>query len=131
MLKVIYQGTDYLSMLCVPLLIYHPTQIVLGGLLVPTVKGWLQKYKMAAAKSTDKVRVAQVSNCQGEGKSNLGLSYPSYSTDLQSEMIYRLYVHLSDRRPGVRAHMLWFEVTLHPYMVISFHRLQVICTSLM
>nr|XP_039264669.1 sodium/bile acid cotransporter 7-like [Styela clava] len=48
MLKIIYHGTDFLSLLSIPLLIYHPTQILLGGLLVPTVKSWMTNAKKSA-----------------------------------------------------------------------------------
>ncbi|KAK7480775.1 hypothetical protein BaRGS_00027941 [Batillaria attramentaria] len=32
---------DGISVITIPLLIYHPTQILLGGMLVPTLRGWL------------------------------------------------------------------------------------------
>lgn len=41
MLKIIYAGSPALSFLTIPLLVYHPTQILLGGLLVPFIKSWL------------------------------------------------------------------------------------------
>lgn len=41
MLKIIYSGYSYLSVISIPLLMYHPTQILLGGLLVPAVKQWM------------------------------------------------------------------------------------------
>lgn len=41
MLKIIYSGYPYLSVISIPLLMYHPTQILLGGLLVPVVKQWM------------------------------------------------------------------------------------------
>nr|CAB3266100.1 sodium/bile acid cotransporter 7 [Phallusia mammillata] len=43
MIKVIYQGSEYLSLLTIPLLIYHPTQMLLGGFLVQTVRGWMHR----------------------------------------------------------------------------------------
>eukprot|EP00729_Bicosta_minor_P011916 gene11916-12559_t len=43
MLKIVFADNPLLSVLCLPLLAYHPTQIMLGGLLVPTMKGWLDK----------------------------------------------------------------------------------------
>lgn len=42
MLKIIYHGSPSLSFLSIPLLVYHPTQILVGGLLVPRVKAWMQ-----------------------------------------------------------------------------------------
>jgi sodium/bile acid cotransporter 7 len=41
MLKIIYSGSDHLSLLSIPLLCYHPTQILLGGCLVPAVTKWM------------------------------------------------------------------------------------------
>ena len=41
MLKIIYNGSDHLSLLSIPLLCYHPTQILLGGCLVPSVTNWM------------------------------------------------------------------------------------------
>ncbi|XP_058942161.1 sodium/bile acid cotransporter 7-like [Pocillopora verrucosa] len=41
MLKIVFSGYKYLSLISIPLLIYHPVQILLGGLLVPVVKGWM------------------------------------------------------------------------------------------
>ncbi|XP_002168639.1 sodium/bile acid cotransporter 7 [Hydra vulgaris] len=40
-LKIIYMNDPFLPFLCIPLLIYHPSQILLGGFLVPHVKSWL------------------------------------------------------------------------------------------
>lgn len=41
MLKIVFAGHGYLSLISIPLLIYHPVQILLGGLLVPTIKAWM------------------------------------------------------------------------------------------
>ena len=41
MLKIIYAGYPHLSVISIPLLMYHPTQILLGGLLVPLVRRWM------------------------------------------------------------------------------------------
>ena len=43
MLKIIYAGNSSLSLLSIPLLVYHPCQILLGGLLVPKVQAWMVK----------------------------------------------------------------------------------------
>ena len=45
MLKIIYAGYEYLPLISIPLLIYHPTQILLGGFLVPVIKNWLASFK--------------------------------------------------------------------------------------
>ncbi|KAF1435077.1 Sodium/bile acid cotransporter 7, partial [Spheniscus demersus] len=41
MLKIVFEGYEHLSLISVPLLIYHPAQILLGSLLVPTIKSWM------------------------------------------------------------------------------------------
>lgn len=41
MLKIIYAGYPFLSIISIPLLMYHPTQILIGGLLVPVIKNWM------------------------------------------------------------------------------------------
>ncbi|XP_061664496.1 sodium/bile acid cotransporter 7 isoform X2 [Syngnathoides biaculeatus] len=41
MLKIVFAGYDRLSLISLPLLIYHPTQILLGSVLVPTIRGWM------------------------------------------------------------------------------------------
>uniref|UniRef100_A0A4X2KWS2 Sodium/bile acid cotransporter n=1 Tax=Vombatus ursinus TaxID=29139 RepID=A0A4X2KWS2_VOMUR len=41
MLKIVFAGHEHLSLISVPLLIYHPAQILLGSLLVPTIKSWM------------------------------------------------------------------------------------------
>eukprot|EP00730_Choanoeca_flexa_P006482 TRINITY_DN12161_c1_g2_i3.p1 TRINITY_DN12161_c1_g2~~TRINITY_DN12161_c1_g2_i3.p1 ORF type:complete len:380 (+),score=47.51 TRINITY_DN12161_c1_g2_i3:65-1204(+) len=43
MLNIVFAGSPELSLISLPLLVYHPTQILLGGLLVPTVRSWLTK----------------------------------------------------------------------------------------
>lgn len=51
--KILFSNHPGLSVISVPLLIYHPTQILLGGLLVPTIRGWLlfnQKYRSQLSK---------------------------------------------------------------------------------
>ena len=44
-LKIVYGADPQLSVMSIPLLIYHPTQILLGGLLVPSVRGWMSTTK--------------------------------------------------------------------------------------
>ena len=44
MLKIIYAGDPYLPLISIPLLFYHPTQILLGGFLVQIVKDWLETF---------------------------------------------------------------------------------------
>ena len=41
MLKIVFAGYKYMSLISIPLLIYHPTQIFLGGILVPWVRQWM------------------------------------------------------------------------------------------
>ncbi|KAK3099535.1 hypothetical protein FSP39_005926 [Pinctada imbricata] len=40
-IKILFSGDPGLSVITIPLLVYHPTQILLGGVLVPTVRGWM------------------------------------------------------------------------------------------
>uniref|UniRef100_A0A3Q2ZQL1 Sodium/bile acid cotransporter n=1 Tax=Kryptolebias marmoratus TaxID=37003 RepID=A0A3Q2ZQL1_KRYMA len=41
MLKIVFEGYEHLSLISVPLLVYHPAQILLGSVLVPTVQSWM------------------------------------------------------------------------------------------
>lgn len=43
MLKVVFGGQPGLSLISLPLLVYHPTQILLGGLLSPSLQGWMDR----------------------------------------------------------------------------------------
>ncbi|XP_041455624.1 sodium/bile acid cotransporter 7-B-like isoform X2 [Lytechinus variegatus] len=49
MLKIVFAGYDHLSLISIPLLVYHPTQILLGGVLVEYVRNW-----MVAAQKTSR-----------------------------------------------------------------------------
>ncbi|XP_053400296.1 sodium/bile acid cotransporter 7-like isoform X2 [Mercenaria mercenaria] len=40
-IKIIFADSPSLSLITIPLLVYHPTQILLGGLLVPYIRGWM------------------------------------------------------------------------------------------
>ncbi|KAG7232571.1 hypothetical protein INR49_008384 [Caranx melampygus] len=40
-LKIVFEGYEHLSLISVPLLIYHPAQILLGSVLVPTIRSWM------------------------------------------------------------------------------------------
>lgn len=41
MLKIVFAGFEHLSLISVPLLIYHPAQILLGSVLVPSIRAWM------------------------------------------------------------------------------------------
>lgn len=41
MIKIIFEGNPQISQISLPLLIYHPMQIILGSVLVPSLKNWL------------------------------------------------------------------------------------------
>ena len=45
MLKIVFHGDPALPVLSIPLLIYHPTQILLGGIIAPSVRDWVYKHK--------------------------------------------------------------------------------------
>ncbi|XP_035682414.1 sodium/bile acid cotransporter 7-A-like [Branchiostoma floridae] len=52
MLKIVFAGYEHLSVISIPLLVYHPTQILLGGVLVSPVRTWMlaaQKVKVIGA----------------------------------------------------------------------------------
>jgi len=40
-LRILFSGYSHFSQITLPLLVYHPTQIILGGLLVPPFKKWM------------------------------------------------------------------------------------------
>lgn len=42
MLKIVFEGYEHLSLISVPLLIYHPAQILLGSILVPSIRSWMR-----------------------------------------------------------------------------------------
>nr|XP_023647344.1 sodium/bile acid cotransporter 7 [Paramormyrops kingsleyae] len=48
MLNIVFEGFEHLSLISVPLLIYHPAQILLGSILVPTIKSWMVTRQRAA-----------------------------------------------------------------------------------
>lgn len=47
MLKIVFEGYEHLSLISVPLLIYHPAQILLGSLLVPSFRAWMTSRQKA------------------------------------------------------------------------------------
>ncbi|XP_033097371.1 sodium/bile acid cotransporter 7-like isoform X1 [Anneissia japonica] len=57
MLKIIYAGYDYLSLISIPLLVYHPTQILLGGFLVNSIKHWMTTANKLRNEKADLVAV--------------------------------------------------------------------------
>lgn len=44
-LRILFSGYAHYSQILLPLLVYHPTQIILGGMLVPSMKKWLTRTK--------------------------------------------------------------------------------------
>ena len=46
-LRIVFPDHPYLPMLSAPLLMYHPIQIVLGGLLVPSIRSWADRVAAA------------------------------------------------------------------------------------
>lgn len=41
MLRILYGGYAHMSTISLPLLVYHPTQIIMGGLLVAHLQDWM------------------------------------------------------------------------------------------
>ncbi|KAF5294331.1 hypothetical protein FQR65_LT10784 [Abscondita terminalis] len=44
-LRIMFYGLSHLSQITLPLLVYHPTQMILGGLLVANLKEWIYSHK--------------------------------------------------------------------------------------
>ncbi len=42
-LNVLYADSPDLPLICLPLLAYHPTQILLGGILAPYYKNYIRR----------------------------------------------------------------------------------------
>ncbi|CAG9862787.1 unnamed protein product [Phyllotreta striolata] len=40
-LRIMFHGYSHLSQISLPLLVYHPMQIILGGLVAPQIKDWM------------------------------------------------------------------------------------------
>ncbi|CAH1099525.1 unnamed protein product [Psylliodes chrysocephalus] len=45
-LRIMFHGYSHLSQISLPLLVYHPTQIILGGLVVPQIKDWMHSQRV-------------------------------------------------------------------------------------
>lgn len=43
-LKIVFADSDHLSLMTLPLLVYHPTQILLGSALVPFLHSWVSTH---------------------------------------------------------------------------------------
>lgn len=54
MLKIVFEGYEHLSLISVPLLIYHPAQILLGSILVPTIRSWMTSRQKVGANAAVK-----------------------------------------------------------------------------
>lgn len=46
--QILYGNSPHMSAASIPLLVYHPTQIMLHGALVPYLRDWLQRAPTAA-----------------------------------------------------------------------------------
>ncbi|MEQ2245385.1 hypothetical protein ILYODFUR_027306, partial [Ilyodon furcidens] len=55
MLKIVFEGYEHLSLISVPLLIYHPAQILLGSILVPTIRSWMASRQKIGPRSNTSV----------------------------------------------------------------------------
>lgn len=51
MLKIVFEGYEHLSLISVPLLIYHPAQILLGSVLVPSIRSWMTSRQKVPTKT--------------------------------------------------------------------------------
>ncbi|XP_032620767.1 sodium/bile acid cotransporter 7 isoform X2 [Chelonoidis abingdonii] len=69
MLKIVFAGYEHLSLISVPLLIYHPAQILLGSVLVPTIKSWMvSRQKALKLTRQPKAPVKLLSLCSTQAK---------------------------------------------------------------
>lgn len=59
MLKIVFEGYEHLSLISVPLLIYHPSQILLGSILVPTIRSWMTTRQKVRALTRARTRMRQ------------------------------------------------------------------------
>ena len=50
-LKIVFPDHPRMSLLTAPLLMYHPIQIVLGGVMAPSIRAWAAKREEGLAKS--------------------------------------------------------------------------------
>lgn len=41
MINIIFADNTAISLISLPLLVYHPTQMIVGGLLTPFLKEWV------------------------------------------------------------------------------------------
>lgn len=66
MINIIFAGEAALSIVAVPLLVYHPSQILLGGLLVGVVKGWMERAQRERERSRPLLPTAGPGSPDGE-----------------------------------------------------------------
>ncbi|XP_062514243.1 sodium/bile acid cotransporter 7-B-like [Corticium candelabrum] len=67
MLKIMYSGYSHLSLISIPLLVYHPTQILLGGFLVPFVRSWM----VSATSRQEAIEKEIQETCSGNSPSSI------------------------------------------------------------
>ncbi|KAL4230308.1 hypothetical protein ACF0H5_010691 [Mactra antiquata] len=51
-IKIIFADSPSLSLITIPLLVYHPTQILLGGVLSPYIRTWMLEGQKSSSQST-------------------------------------------------------------------------------
>ncbi|KAF5303292.1 hypothetical protein FQA39_LY10031 [Lamprigera yunnana] len=44
-LRIMFHGLSHLGQISLPLLVYHPTQMILGGLIIANLKEWIYSHK--------------------------------------------------------------------------------------
>uniref|UniRef100_A0A3Q2P360 Solute carrier family 10 member 7 n=1 Tax=Fundulus heteroclitus TaxID=8078 RepID=A0A3Q2P360_FUNHE len=59
MLKIVFEGYEHLSLISVPLLIYHPAQILLGSVLVPTIRSWMTTRQKVSQRRVNRLEAAE------------------------------------------------------------------------
>ncbi|ELK25382.1 Sodium/bile acid cotransporter 7 [Myotis davidii] len=94
MLKIVFAGHEHLSLISVPLLIYHPVQILLGSVLVPTIKSWMvsrQKFMKTLLLNVKTVASIPASSRMGRRSQPTvaawALPLPAFSEELHMEIV--------------------------------------------
>ncbi|TSL61116.1 Sodium/bile acid cotransporter 7 [Bagarius yarrelli] len=98
MLKIVFAGFQHLSLISVPLLIYHPAQILLGSILVPTIKTWMNKsQKVANTHTHTHIHTHQCNSLPHPSFLCLCVSLPFYCS--KSACVYVLHESVSATIP--------------------------------
>lgn len=68
LIQIIFGGRTDVGVISLPLLMYHPTQLIVGTLLVPKIERWLAKQPVAASTLGQSSSVGTGVNGGADGK---------------------------------------------------------------